>query len=211
MSTDELWGSGRGQDLRQGAGGGRKGAEAACGVARAVCSELWAEQLSLPCEAAMAWSDVYHSAQGTASKDGRFCLPVAKDAARVCASLKKPGLHLFSRCWPLSFIARGLGPVLSLAECREGHVPMVCGGDCSEFHSVEERVDQVGLGQTGVVWLTNRVNLLWDRQVAGIVPCQPEREDRKTLRTWDYFIIFLEAFWGHLGVVTFKGICSGLF
>lgn len=27
---------------------------------------------------------------------------------------------------------------------------MVCGGDCSRFHSLEERVDQVGLGQAGV-------------------------------------------------------------
>lgn len=208
MSTDELWGSGRGQEVWQGAGGGRKGAEAAC---RVVCLELWAEQLSLPCEIAMAWSDVYHPAQGTASKGVRFCLLLAKDATGACASLKKPGLRLFSCRWPLSSVARGLGPVLGLVERREGHVPVVCGGNCSEFCSLEEHVDQVGLGQTGVVWLPNRANLLLDRQVAGIVHCLPECKARKTLRIWGYFIIFLEAFWGHLGVVSFKGICSGLF
>lgn len=38
-----------------------------------------------------------------------------------------------------------------MAERREGHVPVVCGAGCSQFHSLEEHVDQVGLGQTEVV------------------------------------------------------------
>lgn len=44
VSPDELWGSGRGQEEQQGAGGGRRGAGAACGV---LCWELWAQQLLL--------------------------------------------------------------------------------------------------------------------------------------------------------------------
>lgn len=67
-----------------------------------------------------------------ASKEGPFCLPVAKDAARACPSLKKLGLHLFFMLLT-SFIAHELGPVVSLAEGREGHVPVVCGKDCANF------------------------------------------------------------------------------
>lgn len=33
----------------------------------------------------------------------------------------------------------------------EGRAGRVCAGDCSTFHCLEEHMDQVGLGQTGVV------------------------------------------------------------
>lgn len=44
----------------------------------------------------------------------------------------------------------------------------VCTGDCSTFHSLEEHVDQVGLGQTGVVWLLNRVNCCGTDSLLGL-------------------------------------------
>lgn len=104
----------------------------------------------------MAWWEVYHPAQGTPPKDGWFRLPVAKDALKACASLKKFGLYLSFLCWLMSVIAHGLGPALSLAE---GHVQgRFVQGIAAHFIAWKSMWDQVGLGQTGVVWLLNRVN-----------------------------------------------------
>lgn len=146
-----------------------------------------------------AWCGVCHPAQGTPPKDGWFELPVAKDALRACASLRKFGLYLSFLCWLMSVSAHGLGPAVSLAE---GHVQ----GIAAHFIAWES------------VWIT----LVWGTQewfdyltewaavgqLAGIVHCQPECKAKNCLEHGIILLLFHEAFWEYSWVITFKGISS---
>lgn len=116
-----MWGSGRGQEAQQRAGG-RRGAEAAC---RVVLLELRAELLLLPCEIAVAWSDVCHPAEGTA----QLWLPVvAKGGARL-GQVRRSQYWVFFRLSTFVFCYTCTQPALSLWR-----------GDGSKFCSPEEHL-----------------------------------------------------------------------
>lgn len=92
MNPDELWGQAEARRYSQEQE--EAGPERCSLRGRTGCA--WSSGQSN--RTTVPWFSVYQLAQGTASNDGQFCLPVAKDAARACTSLKKLSLHIFSHC-----------------------------------------------------------------------------------------------------------------